>query len=158
MAVWENDQVVVTGLVVLLLGQFALIMRYVPAGVEGTYVEDSGCVIVSVEQSDTVAVLYIVTMVVDFVILSLIAYKTYVEYRDIYHRGLIKLIFEDGLAYFVVVFFSNISAVILSLLHLNPVMDLMAAGPPLIIATIGTCRLVRRLNCYVADAPKLPTM
>ncbi|KAJ8089633.1 hypothetical protein PM082_014891 [Marasmius tenuissimus] len=158
MAVWGNNQFVVASLAVLLVGQFALIISYIPAGVNGAYVENSGCVIVSVEQPGTVAALYIVTMILDFVILSLIAYKTYVDYRDVYHRSLIKLIFEDGLVYFVIVFFSNLSAVTLSLLHLNPIMDCLAAGPPLIIATIGACRLVRRLNGYVADTPKIPTM
>ncbi|KAL0062236.1 hypothetical protein AAF712_010918 [Marasmius tenuissimus] len=65
-------------------------------------------------------------MVVDFVVLSLTAYKAYVEYQDMYHSGLIKLVFEDSLAYFVVVFLSNLSAVVLSLLNLNPVMAIAA--------------------------------
>ena len=42
-------------------------------------------------------------MVVDFVILSLMAYKTYVEFKSMYHNELIMLIFRDGLAYFTVV-------------------------------------------------------
>ncbi|KAJ8089624.1 hypothetical protein PM082_014882 [Marasmius tenuissimus] len=97
-------------------------------------------------------------MVLDFVILLLTAYKTYVEYRNMYHMGLIKLIFEDGLAYFAVVFLANLVAVIFSLLRLNPIMAMIADGPASTIATIGACRLVRRLNCYVTDSPQISTI
>ncbi|KAL0056762.1 hypothetical protein AAF712_016628 [Marasmius tenuissimus] len=65
-------------------------------------------------------------MIVDFVILSLTAYRTYVEYRNMYHRGLIKLIFRDGLTYFVVVLLSNLFAMIFSLLNFNPIMAVAA--------------------------------
>ncbi|KAJ8089649.1 hypothetical protein PM082_014910 [Marasmius tenuissimus] len=97
-------------------------------------------------------------MVVDFVILSLTAYKTYVEYRDMYHGGLIKLIFRDGLTYFVVVFLSNLFAMILSLLNLNPIMAIAADALSSMIATIGACRLVRRLHRYAVDKPRIPTI
>ncbi|KAJ8089231.1 hypothetical protein PM082_014479 [Marasmius tenuissimus] len=100
-------------------------MRAVPNTIRGRYVEGNGCVIMWTE-AGTFVTWYTVTMVVDFVVLSLTAYKTYVEYQDMYHGGLIKLVFEDGLAYFVVVFLSNLSAVVLSLLNLNPVMAIAA--------------------------------
>ncbi|KAJ8089654.1 hypothetical protein PM082_014915 [Marasmius tenuissimus] len=156
MAVWGNDRFVVGGLSVLLAGQFAAIVRSVPITVRGSYVEGTGCVIISA-QAEIFATLYIVTMVVDFVILSLTAYKTYVEYRYNYHSGLIKLIFRDGLTYFVVVFLSNLFAVILSLLNLNPIMAVVADAPAAIFATIGACRLVRRLHRYT-DASQMTTM
>ncbi|KAJ8089653.1 hypothetical protein PM082_014914 [Marasmius tenuissimus] len=111
MAVWGNGRPVVVGLSILLVGQFATIMRSFPSTVEGNYVEGAGCVITSTD-ADVFTTLYIVTMVVDFVILLLTAYKTYVEYRNLYHGGLIKLIFSDGLAYFVVVFLSNLFAAV----------------------------------------------
>ncbi|KAJ8089655.1 hypothetical protein PM082_014916 [Marasmius tenuissimus] len=126
MAVWGNDRFVVVGLSILLAGQFATIMRSVPTtAVRGRYLDGIGCVIISAE-AEIFATLYTVTMVVDFVILSLTAYKTYVEYRNMYHGGLIKLIFRDGLTYFVVVFLSNLFAVTLSVLNLNPIMAIAA--------------------------------
>ncbi|KAK1226343.1 hypothetical protein PQX77_010690, partial [Marasmius sp. AFHP31] len=94
MAVWGNDRLVVVGLSILLAGQLAAILRSVPATVGGSYLEGTGCVIISA-QADVYTAMYTVTMVVDFVILSLTAYKTYVEYRNMYHSGLIKLIFRD---------------------------------------------------------------
>ncbi|KAJ8089627.1 hypothetical protein PM082_014885 [Marasmius tenuissimus] len=133
---------------------------------------------VSVDKSNALAVLYLVTMVVDFVILLLTTYKTYTEYRDMYHSGLIKLIFRDGLAYFAVIplkpcrgrvcfdlDLEESGGLIQTFLHqtfcllrLNSTMNLMGVGPASSIATIGACRLVRRLNCYVGDTPKLPTI
>ncbi|KAJ8089625.1 hypothetical protein PM082_014883 [Marasmius tenuissimus] len=127
MAVWQNNRVVGACLSVLLVGQFTLMIGFIQAHIRGIHVEGYSCMIVSAERSDTVAAVYIVTMVVDFVILSLTVYKTYAEYRDMYHSGLIRLIFRDGLVYFAVVFLSNLFAVILSLSHLNPFMDMMAA-------------------------------
>ncbi|KAJ8089626.1 hypothetical protein PM082_014884 [Marasmius tenuissimus] len=111
MAVWGNNQVVVLALTILLVGQFGVIIRSIPTRIRGVYVKESGCVMASAE-TDPVSVLYIVTMVVDFVILLLTVYKTYVEYRDMYHSGLIRLIFRDGLAYFAVVFVANLVALV----------------------------------------------
>ena len=102
MAVWEHNKLVLIGLSVLLAGQFGIIFRAM-TGVKGTYIDDiSGCQLTSVE-ANLGAAIYIATMVVDFVILSLTVYKTYVQYRSSYHSGLIKLIFRDGLVYFAVV-------------------------------------------------------
>ncbi|KAL0059038.1 hypothetical protein AAF712_014251 [Marasmius tenuissimus] len=145
MAVWGNDRFVVVGLSILLAGQFATIMRSVPTtAVRGRYLDGIGCVIISAE-AEIFATLYTVTMVVDFVILSLTAYKTYVEYRNMYHGGLIKLIFRDGLTYFVVVFLSNLFAVTLSVLNLNPIMAIAANTPASVFATIAACRLTSPL-------------
>ncbi|KAK1234103.1 hypothetical protein PQX77_002699, partial [Marasmius sp. AFHP31] len=124
-AVWGNNRLVVIGLSILLAGQLAATMRSIPNTVGGRYIEANGCVIVSAEP-DIFATLYIVTMLVDLVILSLTAYKTYTEYRNIYYGGLIKLIFRDGLTYFVVVFLSNLFAMIFSLRNLNPIMAVAA--------------------------------
>ena len=101
MAVWENSRPVVVALSILLAAQFGVVLRCTTT-VHGGYVDGSGCVTVSVE-AHIYAALYIATMIVDFVIIVLIAYKTYVNYRSMYYSGLIKLIFQDGLMYFAVV-------------------------------------------------------
>ena len=101
MAVWENSKPIVIGLSVLLAAQFGIVFRCITT-VRGGYVDGSGCVAVSVEANIFVA-LYIATIIVDFVIIVLIAYKTYVNYQSMYHSGLIKLIFQDGLVYFAAV-------------------------------------------------------
>ena len=102
MAIWQNTRTVVIGLSILMAGQFAISIR-VMTTVKSIYLdEQSGCVPISVE-ADLGAFMYVATMLVDFVVLSLTVYKTYVEHKSMYHSGLIKLIFRDGLVYFVVV-------------------------------------------------------
>jgi len=101
MAVWENTKPVVIGLSVLLAGQFGLSLKSM-FGIKAAYNDQSGCVPTSIE-SDVGLALFLMIMLVDFVILILTVYKTYVEYKSNYHGGLIKLIFRDGLVYFVVV-------------------------------------------------------
>ncbi|KAJ8089652.1 hypothetical protein PM082_014913 [Marasmius tenuissimus] len=97
-------------------------------------------------------------MVVDFVILSLTAYKTYIEYQHDHHGGIIKLVFRDGLIYFVVVFLSNLFAVILLLLNLNPILAVAANPPSTVFTTIAACRSVRRLSRYMSDTPQIRTI
>ena len=102
MAVWNNTNLVVIGLSVLLAGQFGVALRGMTT-VKAIYLDDQpGCVLVSVE-GNVVAATFLATMFVDFVVLLLTVYKTYMEYKSMYHSGLIKLIFRDGLLYFVVV-------------------------------------------------------
>ncbi|KAL0057826.1 hypothetical protein AAF712_015526, partial [Marasmius tenuissimus] len=153
MAVWGNNKMVIAGLSILLAGQFAIIIRSM-TNTKGAYVEGTGCVTVSVE-SRVFAAMYIVTVVVDFVILVLTAYKTYINYRDSRRSGLIRLIFQDGLAYFAVAFLGNLIAVIFSILALNPVMSLIADVPATTFATMAAGRVVRRLNTYLTGAPQI---
>ena len=102
MAVWEHKKIVVTGLSVLLASQFAIAIRAMTA-IKGAYTgEYTGCQPTSVE-AHLGAAMYTVTMFVDFVILLLTVYKTWIEYKSMYHSGIIKLIFRDGLMYFGVV-------------------------------------------------------
>ena len=101
MAVWQNTKIVVIGLSVLLAGQFGISLRAMVA-IKAAYSDRFGCKPVSVKANLFVA-LFVMTMVVDFIILSLTVVKTYIEYKSMYHSGLIKLIFRDGLIYFAVV-------------------------------------------------------
>ena len=102
MAVWQNTKIVVIGLSVLLAGQLGISIRAMTA-LKGRYPDDySGCMPKSVE-FDVAAAMFLTAMLVDFVILSLTLYKTYVGYKGMCHSSLIKLIFRDGLVYFVVV-------------------------------------------------------
>ena len=101
MAVWEHNRLVVISLSTLVAGQF-LTSVVAMMGVKAAYLDDvSGCVPISVD-ARLGAVMYTEAMTVDFAIMLLIVYKTYLEYKTMYHSGLIKLIFRDGLAYFAV--------------------------------------------------------
>lgn len=97
----ENSKPIVIGLSVPLVAQFGIALRCT-TNLHGGHVDGLGCVAASVEADNYVA-LYSATMMVDFVIFFLTAYKTYENYRSMYYSGLIKLIFQDGLIYFTVV-------------------------------------------------------
>ncbi|KAL0576768.1 hypothetical protein V5O48_005208 [Marasmius crinis-equi] len=153
MAVWGNNKFIIGGLSILLMGQFAIILRSM-TNTKGIYVEGTGCVTASV-QAKIFAAMYTVTMVVDFVILVLTAWKTYINYRNQHRSGLVRLLFRDGLAYFAVAFLGNFIAVIFSILALNPVMSLIADVPATTFATMAAGRVVRRLNCYLSPGPEV---
>ncbi|KAL0066711.1 hypothetical protein AAF712_006316 [Marasmius tenuissimus] len=151
MAVWANTYISI-GLVVIILGQFGIIIRSM-FNVKAAYIDGAGCATTSIE-SEIFAAMYIYTMGVDFIVLVLTAYKTYIN-RKIARSGLVTLLFKDGLAYFAIAFLMNLIAVIFSLLDLNPVMALIADIPATTFATIAACRVVRRLNTYVTGAPQI---
>ncbi|KAG6334718.1 hypothetical protein ID866_4378 [Astraeus odoratus] len=68
---------------------------------------------------------------------------------------LIKLIFGDGLIYFVIAFLSNLIATIFMLLNLNAVMSIIANVPAAIACTIAACRVVRRLTNFTIYTTEL---
>ena len=101
MVIWQNNKLVVIGLLGLLAAQFVVSIRPM-IGIKAAYNEHFGCSPVKVEINVFVT-FFVTTTAVDFVILLLTVYKTYNEYKSVYHSGLIKLIFRDGLVYFAVV-------------------------------------------------------
>ncbi|CAE6424134.1 unnamed protein product [Rhizoctonia solani] len=57
-----------------------------------------------------------------------------------------KLLFRDGIVYFVVAFVGNGIAAVFTILHLNAAMDIMFTVPAAVFSTIVACRAVRRLS------------
>ncbi|KAL0571958.1 hypothetical protein V5O48_010010 [Marasmius crinis-equi] len=144
------------------MGQFGVIIRSM-FNVKAVFVPNAGCATASIE-SHIFAAMYSYTMGVDFIVMILTAYRTFLN-RKYSESGLVKLLFRDGLAYFAVAFVMNLIAVVFSLLNLNPVMALIAeyglSSPNLVpattFATIAACRVVRRLNTYMHSGPQIFT-
>ncbi|GLB38846.1 hypothetical protein LshimejAT787_0600080 [Lyophyllum shimeji] len=154
-AVWGKKNYVRIPMLVLLLGQFGIILRSV-FNAESVWVEGMGCVTSNV-QSKVFAAMYIYTMAFDFLILLLTAYKLWFANRSQHRSRIVRLLFQDGLVYFVVAFVGNLIAVIFSLLDLNPVMNLIADIPATTFATIVSGRVVRRLSDYLHGGPEVYT-
>ncbi|ELU43170.1 hypothetical protein AG1IA_02810 [Rhizoctonia solani AG-1 IA] len=57
-----------------------------------------------------------------------------------------KLLFRDGIVYFVVAFVGNSIAAVFTILHLNAAMDIMFTVPAAVFSTVVACRAVRRLS------------
>jgi len=60
--------------------------------------------------------------------------------------GVWKLLFVDGVVYFLVTFTANAFPAILNLLNLNPAMNVIAAVPACVVSTIAATRAVVRLQ------------
>ncbi|KAJ3478009.1 hypothetical protein NLI96_g10062 [Meripilus lineatus] len=107
----------------------------------------SGCI--SHSAANGVVATFISTLIFDFIVLSLCAYKL-MEGNHKKSR-LVNLLFKDGLIYFAVVFVASIPAAVIAFLNLNPVMDVIPAFPALFVHVIGSCRAVRRLSNFSSE-------
>lgn len=112
MAVWSQNKWLVIFLVLVILGHWSLLLhgRYMHfpsaykltlAGVllNAVWVPDQGCVIVST-QNRILAISFIYSMVFDFTVLCLTAYKLFSPRTG--RSRLVGLIFGDGLIYFLI--------------------------------------------------------
>lgn len=151
MAVWSRKWYIVVPLVVLILGNWSLLMHGV--NLKTVWVEKQGCVIITTNTT-VLAATFIYGMAFDFVVMSLTAIKLLQPTSGTRSR-LGELIFRDGLIYFIVAFLSNVVATTLMLLNLNPVMSIIANVPAAIVSTIVACRAVRRLSNFSSFGPEV---
>ncbi|KAK0480509.1 hypothetical protein EDD18DRAFT_1205509 [Armillaria luteobubalina] len=142
-AVWGQSIYVIVSLVALICGQFGIILKSV-TNVHASFIYGAGCSIDSTESS-LFAAMYLYTMGTDFIVMCLMVYKLWYKRRHQQRSRIMKLMFVDGLAYFALAFVVNLLAAIFSLLDLNDVMSVIADGPASILATVASCRVVRRL-------------
>lgn len=139
MAVWSQNRIIVCLLVAVMLGQWSFLLHGIL--LEATWL-NGACVITSTN-NHILAISFIYTMAFDFLVLCLAGWK--LAYPAGGRSKLIKLIFGDGLIYFVIAFLSNLVATTFMLLNLNAVMSIIANVPAAIVCTIVACRVVRRL-------------
>ncbi|KAJ3868929.1 hypothetical protein EV359DRAFT_70283 [Lentinula novae-zelandiae] len=155
MAVWTQKWYIVVPLILLILGQWSLLLHGIL--LKATYSPTEGCVIVETDSRLLLAG-FTYTMCFDFVVLSLTAWKLVINAPSSKVMGrsrLVVLIFGDGLIYFIIAFLSNLLATIFMLLDLNPVMSIIANVPSAIGSTIVACRAVRRLALFTSSGPEM---
>ncbi|KAG7447372.1 uncharacterized protein BT62DRAFT_892523 [Guyanagaster necrorhizus] len=143
-AVWGESLYVTIPLAALICGQFGIILKSV-TNVHASFIFGSGCSIDSSE-STLFAAMYLYTMGTDFIVMCLMVYKLWYKRRHQHRSRIMRLMFVDGLAYFALAYVDFlIPSQIFSLLDLNDVMSVIADGPASILATVASCRVVRRL-------------
>ncbi|KAH8829306.1 hypothetical protein DL96DRAFT_1597609 [Flagelloscypha sp. PMI_526] len=147
MAVWSQKYYVVIPLVIVILGHWSFLLHGIL--LKAQYFPGQGCVITQTD-SKILAITFIYTMVFDFVVLCLTAYKLFLGSGQ--RSKLIELVFKDGLIYFVIAFLGNMLATVFMLLNLNPVMSIIANVPAAIASTIVACRAVRRLLQFTSTS------
>ncbi|KAK0200848.1 hypothetical protein DFS33DRAFT_1355489 [Desarmillaria ectypa] len=142
-AIYSQKLYVVIPLSVIIFGHWIIILWSV-TNVKATWVDGSGCAIASSNPKLFVA-MYVYSMGFDFIVMCLMAYKLGFVKRNQYRSQIVQLMFIDGLGYFLTAFLVNLVAVVFSVLNLNSVMSITADAPASTLATIVSCRVVRRL-------------
>jgi len=155
MAVWTQNKFVVGFLVLVILGHWALILQGVL--LKATWVDPVGCVIVSTNNK-VLAATFIYSMCFDLIVLVLNAYKLFGMKSK--HQGfgtskIAKLIFEDGLIFFIIAFIANLLATVFMVLSLNAIMSVIFNVPAAVASTIVASRVVRRLSKFTNTGPEI---
>ncbi|KAF8838785.1 hypothetical protein BDN67DRAFT_906753 [Paxillus ammoniavirescens] len=155
-AVWSKNKWIINILVLIILGHWAIILQSIP--LSATWVPGVGCSIA--ESNPTIpAATFIYSMCFDFVVLCLTAYKLAWNPRrtgsSALHTKLVRMIFTDGLVYFIIAFLANLTAAIFMILDLNAVMSVFFNPPAAIAATIVSSWAVRRLYNFDLGAPEV---
>ncbi|KAK7032598.1 hypothetical protein VNI00_012861 [Paramarasmius palmivorus] len=155
-AVWSQKWFIWVPLVLVIMGHWSLLLHGVLLKAQWIP-EQGGCVITSTDNK-LLAVSFIYSMVFDFTVLSLTAWKLVINAPSSKAMGrskLVVLIFGDGLIYFIIAFVANLLATIFMLLNLNPVMSIIANVPAAIASSIVACRAVRRLAKFTSSGPEM---
>ncbi|KAG6915509.1 hypothetical protein DXG01_011134 [Tephrocybe rancida] len=148
-AVWSQRWYIVVPLVGVILGHWSLLLHGIL--LKAAWVPGQGCVITSTD-NHLLAITFIYTMVFDFTVLCLTAFKLVIGSSN--SSRLVSLIFHDGLIYFAIAFLANLIATIFMLLNLNPVMSIIANVPAAIASTIPRSSPVALFVVYQIILPK----
>ncbi|KIJ14734.1 hypothetical protein PAXINDRAFT_99985 [Paxillus involutus ATCC 200175] len=155
-ALWSKNKWIIGILVVIILGHWSLILQGMP--VSATWVPGVGCTFV---EGNTIipAAIFVYSMCFDFVVLCLTAYKLAWDPRRTgsspLHTKLARMIFTDGLVYFIVAFLANLTVTVFMILDLNPVMSVLFNAPAAIASTIMASWAVRRLYNFDLGYPEV---
>ncbi|KAJ6516086.1 hypothetical protein C8R45DRAFT_958749 [Mycena sanguinolenta] len=147
-ALWERKRSVVIPLVFLALAHWVLLYRTMFIVKAAWDPKLNTCVVVSTSPS-LLNVTFFFTMGFDFVILAVTA--TALMARHSARTDLWRLLFTDGLSYFVISFSMNCIPAVLNLLNLNSSMNVVATVPAATVSSMAACRAVMRLLDFNSD-------
>ncbi|KAI0631188.1 hypothetical protein C8Q77DRAFT_191616 [Trametes polyzona] len=153
MAVWSQAWYIVVLLVLLILGHWSFLLHGIL--LKAAWIPGQGCAI-TYTNNTILAATFIYSMCFDFIVLALTGIKlgiASVARKD--RSKIVRLIFDDGLIFFMVAFVANLIATIFMMLNLNAVMSIIANVPAAIASTIVACRVVRRLTNYTSEGAEV---
>uniref|UniRef100_A0A8H7Y101 Uncharacterized protein n=1 Tax=Psilocybe cubensis TaxID=181762 RepID=A0A8H7Y101_PSICU len=146
-ALWERRRSVVAVLGILCLAHWALLYRTMFIVVSQWDPVVKACVVVQTNPSMLNTTFFfstdIVAMGFDFTILSFTAVALLGRHSA--RTDLWKLLFQDGLVYFLLSFSTNCVPAVLNVLNLNTPMNVIGTIPAATITSIAACRAVTRL-------------
>ncbi|KAJ8086373.1 hypothetical protein PM082_005196 [Marasmius tenuissimus] len=144
-ALWERRLIVVVPLGILCLGHWGILHRTMFMLRVQWDDNARGCVVTYTNHTlNNLTFCY--TMGFDFVILvyTTIALTT----RHNVRTDLWKLLFQDGLVYFLVTFTANCFPTVFNVLNLSTIINVITTIPPAVVSSIASCRAVMRLMQY----------
>ncbi|KAH0826679.1 hypothetical protein J3R83DRAFT_5067 [Lanmaoa asiatica] len=154
MAIWSQNKWIVGIIVLLILGHWSLILQGVLLQVN--WVQGVGCTIIK-SNTTILAATFIYSMSFDLIVLCLTAYKLAWTRRisgtSGIHSKLVRMVFSDGLVYFILAFLANLFATVFMIIDLNAVMSVIFNVPAAMASTIMASRVVRRLYNFNLTIP-----
>ncbi|CAL1698259.1 unnamed protein product [Somion occarium] len=150
MVIWRMDLRVVIPLSVLIVGHWVFIL--LGSVITGNWVDGQGCLF-DVHYHYALIVTFVYSVCFDLLVLSLTAWKLLLNKQR--RSQIVKLMFNDGLIYFVACFVVNVPAMVLMALNLNAIMGAIFNLPAATIATTMACRAVRRLHNFSTQGPEM---
>ncbi|KAM6489052.1 hypothetical protein JOM56_015464 [Amanita muscaria] len=141
MAIWGRERHIVGFLVLIILGHWSLLLY--GAVLTSVWDPQAGQCVITETKNTVLAAAFICSVCFDFIVMALTAVKTSPTTGL---SRLERLIFNDGLIYFVIALTGNLFATTFMLLNPNPIMAVIANVPAATASTIAACSAVRRLN------------
>ncbi|KDQ58625.1 hypothetical protein JAAARDRAFT_674621 [Jaapia argillacea MUCL 33604] len=148
MMLWLGKWYIIGPLVVIIIGHWSILLHGILT--KAAYVPGRGCVVTE-SSVPMIAAGFVYAMILDFIVLVLTGIRLAfpVGGRSMGQKAtLSRLIFTDGLIYFMIAFLANLIATIFVLLDLNPIMSVIADVPAALASTIVATRVVRRLKNF----------
>ncbi|KAG8880724.1 hypothetical protein FRB98_004765 [Tulasnella sp. 332] len=152
-AIWSRSPYILYPLVVLSLGQWAILLHGVII-VNASWSSVAGQCVVDGAAPIFLDLIYIYTMSFDLIVLVLSCWGLV---RTSGRSDLWTLLFKDGIVYFIVAFSANCCAAVLILLNLNPAMNIIMSVPAAVASAIVACRGFVRLSTWNTREVYLPS-
>ncbi|KAJ3487334.1 hypothetical protein NLI96_g3607 [Meripilus lineatus] len=151
MVVWHMKWYAVVPLCILSIGYWAVSLQNL--FFFGTlFVSGYGCIPVRSSKQVLIAT-FIYPVGVDFTVLCLTAWKLIIQSRTYHRSRLMKLLFQDGFIYFIIVFLVNVPTAVICYLQLDPIKFILFGLPAALTTVIASSRAVRRLSNFSAEKP-----
>ncbi|EIW62081.1 uncharacterized protein TRAVEDRAFT_57188 [Trametes versicolor FP-101664 SS1] len=141
-AVWERKLAVAIPLGVLGLGLWALLWRGMFIMTAEYDATSLSCVVTTTKRT-FLSITFWATMGYNLVLT--VVHTIGLMQRD-HGASLWEMLFEDGLLCYIVAFAANVLPAVLSILNLNPVINVISAVPAAAMTAMAACRTVTRLS------------
>ncbi|KAK7684953.1 hypothetical protein QCA50_011788 [Cerrena zonata] len=148
---WSGNKYVITGLAIMVIGQWAVILQ--GGELQAEWMKGAGCV--NLQTNNTLlAVTYAISTVLDTVVLLLSFWKLRILAKAVHTSVFVTILFRDGLIYFIVALLGNIVVVVFEVIDIDPLWNVIFNIPSVAIITIAATRAVRNLQEQITAFPK----